>query len=139
MLNRICATFAACFALALTAGVVQAQDSPLVCSVTKAVECDDKLHCGPLHESLITPTFLHVDAGQGAITILAPAERRGESTVIQAASQQADHYILGGMEDGKGWSMVIDRDDRSMTLTISDEYAGFVAFGHCVTEGDLSP
>ena len=122
-----------------TVGTSAAQEKPFVCSITQTVECDDESGCGPPLSTLVVPTFLHVDVEQGAITILGPAERRGESTPIQASDLQDDNLILTGIEAGRAFSMVIAQGDGSMSLTIADAHVGFVVFGQCITSDELSP
>ena len=139
MLDWIRPAIGAYFAILLAAGTSAAQETPFVCSITQAVECDDERGCGPPPNTLVVPTFVHVDVGQGAITILGPAERRGESTRIQASDVQDDHLILTGIEAGRAYSMVIAQADGSMSLTIADEHVGFVVFGQCMSSDELSP
>jgi hypothetical protein len=40
--------------------------------------------------------------------------------------------ILQGVQNGKAWSMVITEATGKMTLTASDDQAGFVIFGACM-------
>ena len=122
-----------------TATSAAAQSMPLVCSVTTAIECDEAVGCGPYTPAVAAPTFLYVDLDQRAVTILAPDERRGETTAIESTDDLEDRLVLSGMQDGKGWSMVIAKTDGAMSLAISDEHVVFSAFGRCVGSDQLSP
>lgn len=124
--------------LLVSAGTVQV-DSQLVCSVARGVECADDLTCGPPAPQMVPPTFLHVDLDKRVVTLLGPAERRGETSQIRAIVREAGHVVLTGIEAGRAWGMVIAEADGSMTLTVSLERSGFVVFGNCIAEGETSP
>lgn len=121
-------------ALVLCATGLVGQAAPQVCSLTKFVECDETMGCvetsptgnGP------APTFLRVDRSGGAITILAPEERRGETTEIRHAIDVDGTSILTGTVGERGWSMSIVEQDGAMTMTITDSHVGFVVFGRCM-------
>jgi hypothetical protein len=127
--------------LSLLLGVtaVAAQATPLVCSLTQAVECDETLGCEPFSPEIAAPTFLHVDLARNVVTILGPEERRGEETEIQTVADFEGHTILTGTQPDRGWSMSISKSDGSMSLTISDDHVGFVVFGRCIASDQLSP
>ncbi len=42
--------------------------------------------------------------------------------------------ILQGVEDGKGWSMVITEANGKMALTAAGDQEAFVIFGACIPE-----
>ena len=42
--------------------------------------------------------------------------------------------ILQGVQNGKAWSMVINEQNGKVTMSASDEQAGFVVFGACTTQ-----
>ncbi len=85
------------------------------------------------------PTFIHVDVEGGVITLLAPESRRGEQTSIAATARQEGQTILSGAEAGRGWSMVISDDDFDMSLTMTEDRTGFVVFGECIPEDQVTP
>jgi hypothetical protein len=41
--------------------------------------------------------------------------------------------ILQGIEDGRGWSLVIVEETGKMSATIAGDQVGFVVFGNCTT------
>ncbi len=133
-------SLALCLTPLLIAAGGPAADSPLVCSLVRAVECDGTLNCGPPINTLgAAPTFLNVDLDGKRITILAPAERRGETTEIRAIERTEDRVVLTGIEAGRGWSMIIFEEDNSMILTMTAEGSGFVVFGNCIDSEMTSP
>lgn len=124
----------------LIAAGAATDDEPLVCSIVRGVECDDELNCGPVMSTRgAPPTFLDVDVDARRITILAPDERRGETTQIRAIEDTEDRVIMTGIEGSRGWSMIIFKADGSMVLTMTAEGSGFVVFGQCIAREMTSP
>lgn len=123
----------------LTAAAVPGAEDQYVCSLTKVVECDGDLNCGPPAPQLPPPTFIHVDLDDSRITLLAPAERRGETTQIRAMERDGDRVIMSGIEAGRGWSMILSETDGSATITVNFGDAAMVVFGQCIPEDEVSP
>ncbi|MFV1986416.1 MAG: hypothetical protein ACC682_04005 [Gemmatimonadota bacterium] len=133
-----------CFAgaslsLLVSVSALAAQATPLVCSLTQAVECDETLGCETFSPEIAAPTFLHIDLDRSVVTILGPEERRGEATEVQTVADFEGHTILTGTQRDRGWSMSISKADGGMSLTISDDHVGFVVFGRCIASDRLSP
>jgi len=124
--------------LAAAAGV-SAQEGPLICSITSGLECDASSQCQAPLPDPPAPTFIHVDTEGGLITLLAPESRRGEQTRIGTATVQDGRTILTGAEAGRGWSMAIENEDLSMTLTMTEPGTGIVVFGACMAAGETTP
>ncbi|UCC83892.1 MAG: hypothetical protein JSW46_02865 [Gemmatimonadota bacterium] len=123
----------------LTAAAVPSDADQYVCSLTKVVECDSDLNCGPPAPQLPPPTFIHVDLDDSLITLLAPAERRGETTQVRAMERDGDRVIMSGIEAGRGWSMILSEADGSATITVNFGDAAMVVFGQCMPEDWASP
>lgn len=49
----------------------------------------------------MTPTFLNVDLDKRVVTLLGPAERRGETSQIRAIEREASYIVLTGIEAGR--------------------------------------
>lgn len=124
--------------LLLTAGS-PADITEYVCAPAKAVECDSNLDCAAPIPLVAPPTFFHVDLEERTITLLGPAERRGEITQIDRIERSANQVLMGGVEAGRAWSMVISEEDGQYTLTINLGDAGWVVFGQCIAADLLSP
>jgi len=124
--------------LMLAAGV-PSKGGPYVCSVSKAIECDGDLKCGPPAPQQAAPSFIHVDLDDSRITLLAPPERRGETTQIRAMEREGDRLILSGIESGRGWSLNMSETTGQMSITINFGDAAWVVFGHCIAEDQASP
>ena len=125
--------------LLMAATVSPADDDEYVCTPSKAVECDADLNCGPPAPQVAPATFFHVDLDAGVITLLGPAERRGETTQIRYMERDGDRLIMGGAEAGRAWSMIMYEGGGRMTLTVNFGDAGWVVFGQCIAEDELSP
>jgi hypothetical protein len=123
----------------LTAAAGPDDEDRYVCSLTKAVECDGDLNCGPPAPQLPPPTFIHVDLGDRLITLLAPAERRGETTQIRAMERDGDRLIMSGIEAGRGWSMILSETGGSASITVNFGDAAMIVFGQCIPEDQTSP
>lgn len=130
-------------AVALTplimAAAVPGNGDQYVCSLSKAIECDGDLNCGAPAPQQPTPTFIHVNLDDSRITLLAPPERRGETTQIRAMEREGDQLILSGIEAGRGWSMNMSEASGKMSITINFGDAAWIVFGQCIAEDQVSP
>ena len=118
---------------------VAQSDGPLVCTLSRATECGESYDCAPPQANPDVPRFIHVDAGNDTVTLLDPESRRGETSVIRAKSNSETSLVASGIDGNRVWSLVVDHADRSLTLTLADEEAGFIAFGHCIAADKLAP
>ena len=123
----------------LVATGASAQQGEYVCAPARAVECDADLNCGPPAFQRPGATFFHVDLDDQAVTLLAPAERRGETTPIRFMERDGDRVIVSGVQEGRAWSLIWAEADGSMTLTGNLGDAGWVIFGKCIPADQLSP
>ena len=124
--------------LAATASAPAAADQ-YVCVPAKLIECDPEFDCGPPLPELPPPTFLHVDLDERVITVLGPAERRGETTEILFLERDGDRAIMGGLQGDRPWSIIFPEGGGEMTLTANLGDAGWVGFGRCMAADHLAP
>ena len=128
-------TFASLVLLAAALPLSAAADidgsKPLVCSVSKTVQCGDNLDCQPGEaENVNLPELVRVDASKKQLTIL-DAERAGETTAVANVSKVDGALILQGVENGLGWTMEIAGATGEMTLAVVGSEIGILAFGSC--------
>jgi len=123
----------------LMATTVADNGDQYVCSISKAIECDGDLNCGPPAPQQTPPSFIHLDLDDGQITLLAPPERRGEVTQIGAMDREGDQLVLSGIEAGRGWSLNMSETTGQMAITINFGDAAWVVFGQCMAEDQASP
>jgi hypothetical protein len=131
-------------AAALTPVIMAAPDpgsqaDQYVCSLTKGIECDGDLNCGPPAPQQPKPTFIHLDLDDNQVTLLAPPERRGEVTQIGDMKREDGQLILSGIEAGRGWSLNMSESTGNMSITINFGDAAWIVFGQCIAEDMASP
>jgi hypothetical protein len=105
---------------------------PLLCAVTETVECTPDSEClrGEA-ESIDMPAFLKIDFAKKTIS----GTRQDGSvrtTEIKIMERVDGNLILQGVQNGKGWTMVISEATGKATITASDNQVGFVVFGACI-------
>ena len=120
-------------AVATLAAGANASDS-WICCLTEVVARDDDGTIGPPDlGGLERPTFLRVDADRRRITLLAPASRRGEVTLIETVLQDDGIWVFSGAEEQRAWSLVI-ADSGHLTLSVTTDGAVWSVFGNAMRE-----
>ena len=54
-----------------------------------------------------------------------------EAAAVERVERVEGRLILQGVQDGRGWSVVIVEESGNMTLSVSGEDHAWVAFGDC--------
>jgi hypothetical protein len=104
---------------------------PLLCAVTETIECTPDGEClrGEA-ENIDIPPFLKINVKKRRIS-----GTRQDGTVRTTEIKNVEHMdgklILQGVQNGKGWTMVISEATGKATITASDDQLGFVVFGAC--------
>lgn len=100
----------------------------LVCSFDAAAECDTEAQCSTVSSGEIDlPESIAVDFK--AHRLRSPDGQR--SSPIDATAVSDAVLIAQGNQNGRGWSMVIDRATGRMTGTIAETAGAFVVGGSC--------
>jgi hypothetical protein len=107
--------------------------NPLICAVIETFECGQNAECqrGPA-ESIGIPQFLKIDFAEKIISS-PPGAGPVRTTNIRQMESVDGKLILQGVQNGRAWSMVINETSGKVTLSASDDQAGFVVFGACTT------
>ena len=114
-------------------------ETQFLCSITESVECSDGVGCGPPEfGGVVPPSFIHVDVERKIITLLAPAERRGEENSIDVVRETADGWILAGMESKRAWTLYLT-GDGNLTLAVTMDGTTWTAFGRCMPAAHAKP
>ena len=114
-------------------------ETQFICSITESLECSAGVDCGPPEFDGVTPpTFFHLDIGKKVITLLAPAERRGEKSDIDAVLEQDDGWVVAGLENGRAWNVYVTHDGH-MTLTVTMDGTTWIAFGNAMPAAHAAP
>jgi hypothetical protein len=102
--------------------------APLVCDLTKAAECDGVAACsGVAMEQIDLPSVILVDFA-GSRLASAGDERTSPITAVEKLD---DVLVLQGRQNGRGWTMVIDRATGHLSATLADVEGAFVLAGAC--------
>ncbi len=109
-------------------------DKPFICATLTTVECVPGEDClsGP-PSSINAPRFIHLDVAKKEASAERPSGEVVSSTfdVVEAGDAQV---VLQGLQNGRAWSLVVDRHSKAMTFTAAMNDAAFVVFGAC-TDG----
>lgn len=105
--------------------------APLLCAVIDAIECGADGNCvmGSA-ESENLPQFIQISVKDKII-------KATKSSGVERVSKirQIDHnggkLIMQGIEDGRGWNIVISEETGKLAATVADDRVGFIVFGAC--------
>lgn len=105
--------------------------APLLCAVIDAIECGADGNCvmGSA-ESENLPQFIHISVKEKIIKAT-----KGSGVERVSKIRQIDHnggkLIMQGVEDGRGWNIVISEETGKLAATVADDRVGFIVFGAC--------
>jgi hypothetical protein len=106
--------------------------APLLCSVTKAIECTTENSCiEGTAETYDLPQFVKVDL-QGKKIIEVGENTLKRESEIKNLQQINNTSIIQGIENGRSWSVVIG-DEGKMSAAVSESGVGFIVFGACIS------
>ena len=123
---------AAFVSLASTAEATDIDPSkPALCAPTETFECSPGEPCiADTPEGINLPRFLKIDfRANKAYGERASGEQRTADILTQKID--AGRIVLQGVQDGNGWTVMIDQATGHMSLAISANDVGFVIFGAC--------
>lgn len=103
----------------------------LSCALAEAAQCDGVAQCSDVAvEELDLPPLWRVDF---AARPLASAD--GQRTSPIAALETLDTVlVLQGHQNGRGWTLVIERATGHLSLSAADAEGAFVLAGACTAE-----
>jgi hypothetical protein len=103
----------------------------LRCALAEAAECDEAAQCSDVAVADIgLPEVLHVDF---AAKLLASPDRQRTSP-IHAVEVLDAVLVLQGHQNGRGWTMVVERPTGHLSATAIDAEGVFVLAGGCSAE-----
>ena len=118
-------------ALALmTSGAAAAGDFDgsklLICAPVEAMDCGPGDGCSKERpEDIGAPNFLRIDFANKVI--VGPKQ----TTPILLMEKSNDQILLQGKELGYAWTLVLDQESGTMTMTLVNRESAFVLFGPC--------
>jgi hypothetical protein len=112
---------------ALAAGPLDGT-KPLVCSFEGSVACDSDAICGAVEAGdMDLPDSIQVDFEGRRLR-----SQDGSRTSPIGLKQVSDAVLIAqGNQNGRGWSITIDRASGQMTGTIAEADGAFIVFGNC--------
>ena len=104
----------------------------LLCVPTDAVQCEGAGECERAEvEDLNIPKFLTIDFKEKKLTGTVEGGASEESTAIQNVEKLEGQTVLQGIQNGRGWSIVIDAASGDMSAAVAGDDISFVLFGVC--------
>ncbi len=104
---------------------------PMICAVDEVFECNEANGCQPrLEEEANVPAFFRVEFEKKKLTSKKQDGQHRESD-IGAAEELETVLIIKGTQNDQAWSMVIGREEGTMSATVSGDQFSFVMFGDC--------
>ena len=106
------------------------EPGPWLCAPTEEIACEESGKCDTnAFESLNLPPFIKIDLVSKQMS--GTEEGRAEAAAVERVERVEGRLILQGVQDGRGWSVVIVEESGNMTLSVSGEDNAWVAFGDC--------
>ena len=105
--------------------------APLVCDFVEAAQCDGAAVCRDVTlEQIDLPAVIHVDFAGKAL-----ASEDGQRTSPIASVEALDTaLVLQGYQNGRGWTMVVDRATGQLSATLAEVEGAFVVAGACTAK-----
>ena len=98
------------------------------CALAEASECDEAAQCSDVAVADIElPDIVHVDF---AAKLLSSPDRQRTSP-ISAVEVLDAVLVLQGHQNGRGWTMVVERATGRLSATVTDAEGVFVIAGGC--------
>lgn len=123
------ATLTTLSTVASAAGIDPAKSA--LCANTDTFECVPGENCiADTPEGINLPRFFRIDFAANK----AYGERQdGEKTTAEITNQKIEdgRIVLQGVQNGNGWSVMIDQVTGKMSLSVSADQVGFIIFGVC--------
>ena len=107
--------------------------NPLLCSVINVAEYSLEEDCFEgTAETFDLPQFIRIDFQNNIISEVGENTRQRKSK-ISNFKRVDNSVILQGIENGRSWSVIVDKETGKMSATTSEARVGFVVFGACTS------
>ncbi len=107
--------------------------NPLLCSVINVAEYSLGEECFVgTAESFDLPQFVRIDFQNNIISEAGENTEARKSRIINVKHID-NSVIMQGIENGRSWSMIVEKKTGKMSATVSEERIGFVVFGACTS------
>jgi hypothetical protein len=128
--------FLAAIVLVPAAALAGAYDgsSGLICASLDTAHCVAEGECATGRAASVNlPQFFKIDFEAETIRAERP-DGSERSSPIEITSHDQDHLVLQGVQEGLGWSVVIDETTGHMTIAASGHGEAFIVFGACTLD-----
>jgi hypothetical protein len=99
----------------------------LICATVEVHTCDPGETClRGLPDDVGVPRFMRIDFSEK--TIAGPKR----TTPIRYIDSGGDQILMQGTELGYAWTVVLDKTDGSMSMTLVSRDETFAVFGYCI-------
>jgi hypothetical protein len=104
---------------------------PLTCSLTEAAECDGVAFCKDVTlEQIALPSLWRVDFAAKQLT----SDNGQRTSPISVAETLDSALVLQGHQNGRAWTIVVERGTGHVSATVADNEGAFVLAGSCTAE-----
>jgi hypothetical protein len=104
----------------------------LLCVPTDAVACEGAGDCERTEvEDLNLPRFLTIDFKAKKLTGAVEGAENADPAQIQNVEKLETQTVLQGVQNGRGWSIVIDAATGDLSAAVAGDDISFVVFGVC--------
>jgi hypothetical protein len=104
---------------------------PLTCSLTDASECDGVALCRDVTlEQIELPPLWHVDFAAKQLK----SEDGRRTSPIAVVETVDSALVLQGNQNGRAWTLVVERATGHVSATVADNEGAFVLAGSCTAE-----
>lgn len=101
---------------------------PLVCSLAEAAQCDGTAQCSDVAVGEIDlPPVVRVDFAAKQLA----SEDGARTSPIFAVETLDAVLVLQGHQNGRGWTMVIERSTGRLSAAVADAEGSFALAGAC--------
>ena len=106
----------------------------LHCAATDAIQCEGAGECERTEvEALNLPKFIHIDFKAKKLRGTVEGRDEEETTPIQNIQKLDGQTVIQGVQNGRGWSIVVDGGTGDITAAVAGDDLAFVLFGVCHT------
>ena len=104
---------------------------PLTCSLTQASECDGVALCKDVTlDQIELPPLWRVDFAAKQLA----SEDGGRTSPIAVVETVDSALVLQGHQNGRAWTIVVERTTGHVSATVADNEGAFVLAGSCKAE-----
>ena len=104
---------------------------PMTCALAEAAECDEMAHCSEVTlEQIDLPGGWRVDFAAKQLVSM-DGQRKSPISAVEALETV---LVLQGLQNGRGWTMVVERATGHLAATLADQEGVFVLAGGCSAE-----